>query len=175
MMDVVGDRQEILQRLELLSDELKHAGEKARIRLVGGAAIALEYDYERAATTDVDSVSLPLVVSRCAKSVAAKNSWDENWLNAAALAFLPPMHDAAWAVVAEFDYLTVEVASAKTLLAMKLHAGRGVRDDSDVATLSARLGLTSAGEAIEIYEQNYPNEAIPERSLIGLDELFGAH
>lgn len=85
------------------------------------------------------------------------------------------MHDAAWAVVAEFDYLTVEVASAKTLLAMKLHAGRGVRDDSDVATLSARLGLTSAGEAIEIYEQNYPNEAIPERSLIGLDELFGAH
>jgi len=59
------------------------------------------------------------------------------------------------------------------LLAMKLYAGRGIRDEADIDLLLDACGVTSVGEATEIFEHFYPNEEMARKSLEQLRGRFG--
>ncbi|WP_448655905.1 hypothetical protein [Microbacterium lacticum] len=62
-MATVLDRADMIGGFRDLVAELRTAGEVARIRLVGGAALALRY-FDRGTTQDLDSLHTALPVSR---------------------------------------------------------------------------------------------------------------
>lgn len=59
----------------------------------------------------------------------------------------------------------VHIASAQVLLAMKIRASRPGRDASDIEFLCKYLNLSSVAKAVEIYENYYPDELLPNRGL----------
>jgi hypothetical protein len=85
----------------------------------------------------------------------------------------PDHPEPAWQVFIERSGVVIEVATAGFLLAMKLHAARGLRDTDDIETLVARAGVGSVDQAVELYEAHYRADPLPERALLKLHQLFG--
>lgn len=113
-----------------LSRRLHARGAGADIYLVGGAAIAIEFDSRRS-TTDIDAVYHPeQTVQDVATDMAQHMGLDPRWLNNAARAYIPDGQDTEAAEVAIADNLVLRVASPRFLLAMKLAAGTGTSPTS---------------------------------------------
>jgi hypothetical protein len=89
--------------------------------------------------------------------IAERAGWPMDWLNTDAQMYGPDPDypEPGWEVLIERDGVIVEVGTAALLLAMKLHAARGLRDTADIEVLVSRCGLTSVNEAIELYEAHY--------------------
>lgn len=121
------------------------------IYVVGGAALALAYDRERA-TRDVDGIFAPKSeIYQAAAVVAEDLSLDDGWLNDAVKGFLLGPDQAATEVL-ELPGLRVEVASAQTVLVMKALAHRLGEDEADLRLLADRLGLDAVG-ALDLVER----------------------
>jgi hypothetical protein len=60
------------------------------------------------------------------------------------------------------------------MLAMKMRAGRGSRDRLDINFLVKRCGITSVAEALELYEDFFPEDPLPDRTLPLLDEAIAS-
>jgi predicted nucleotidyltransferase len=74
-------RQELLQALEELDQELAILNVQGEVFIVGGAAMAIAYDTRRA-TADVDAVFVPSrEVLVAASRVAEKLDLEPDWLN----------------------------------------------------------------------------------------------
>lgn len=163
-------RDDIVAGLRELIAELASRGQTARIRLVGGAAIALTVDADRPSTVDIDAPLDPTgPVLEAAAAIAARHGWRADWINDAATMFLPNglgRRTPEWRTVHQGPHVTVQVASPDTLLAMKLHAAqrRGNRDASDLAALLPLCGITSLEAAEQLYEDFYPGDELTERS-----------
>jgi hypothetical protein len=128
---------DIRELLIELSRRLQARGAAADIYLVGGAAIAVEFDSRRS-TTDIDAVYKPeQTVQELATDMAAELGLDPRWLNNAARAYIPDGEDLEAAEVAIANNLMLRVASPRFLLAMKLAAGRD-RDIPDIAVSAGR-------------------------------------
>jgi len=70
----------------------------------------------------------------------------------------------------------VEIVAAdeRTMLAMKMRAGRGSRDRPDINFLVKRCGITSVTEALNLYEEFFPEDPLRDRTLPLLDEAIAA-
>lgn len=137
------------------SMRLKNRDTTAHLFVVGGAAMALEYDRERL-TRDVDALFQPTqVVREIASELGEKYGLEPDWLNDAAKGFMPG-NDTSPKTVFESEYLLVQVPSAQYLLAMKLHAARDERDLNDAATLFNRAGYETAQQNLELLQRTYP-------------------
>ena len=160
---MTGDRRQILTRDDIVAGlreliaELASRGQTARIRLVGGAAIALTVDADRPSTVDIDAPLDPTgPVLEAAAAIAARHGWRTDWINDAATMFLPSglgIRTPEWRTVHQGPHVTVQVASPQTLRAMKLHATprRGNRDAGDLAALLPVCGITSLAAAVQLY------------------------
>ena len=159
-----------------LVDELAAARVAARIRIVGGAAIVLAYDPGRGATRDVDALLVDPrdQVLAAVRRIALREHWPMDWLNTDAQMYSPdPDHpEPAWNVLIERDDVIVEVGTAELVLAMKLHAARGLRDTADIEVLVARCGVTSFDQAVDLYEAHYRADPLPERARAKLRQLL---
>jgi hypothetical protein len=155
------NRDEILDALTDLVHRLSEAGIKGGIRIVGGAALSIEY-FDRPATVDIDGLLYPAEEIRpFADEIARERGWPESWLNDKVRAFLSHRDtDADWKTVIADGEVTVKVASPELLLAMKLLAGRGRRDGPDVEKLLAICSVQSIEDAQQIFDHYYPEEAI---------------
>jgi hypothetical protein len=67
--------------------------------------------------------------------------------------------------------LRVAAASPEHLLAMKVLAARR-RDTEDIEFLIKRLGLEDVGAVLAVCEDVFPDEDVPERARLILDDLF---
>lgn len=135
--DLTAD--DVRDLLKELARRLDRRGTAATVYLVGGAAIALEYDARRA-TDDVDAVFTPeQTVAEVAAEMSADLDLNPKWLNNATLAFIPNGPDTEAPTVQVAENLALTVASPRYLLAMKLAAGRD-RDIPDIAVLCQALG-----------------------------------
>jgi hypothetical protein len=124
------DRALITELLHDLAHRLALTGWPASIRLVGGAAIAVGY-FDRRATLDIDAVyHAGDLVERVSAEIAAERGLPEDWLNNHALGFVPFVGQDEWTELFTEGPITVFVASAPMLLAMKLAANRGLRDSA---------------------------------------------
>ena len=65
-----------------------------------------------------------------------------------------------WITKRTIGEVTLKVASPELMLAMKLKASRGRRDNEDVVELLRILGLSSIEEVHAIYENVYAQEEI---------------
>lgn len=152
-----------------LSERLQARGVQAQLFVVGGAAMALEYDQDRL-TRDVDALFIPApVVRQVAEEISATHGLEPDWLNDAAKGFLPG-DDAHPVTVFESESLLVQVPSPEYLLAMKLHASRDERDLDDAARLFNRLGYTAAQDCIDLLAATYPvGQLLPRHRYIAED------
>ncbi|MFC6575836.1 hypothetical protein [Planomonospora parontospora] len=63
------------------------------------------------------------------------------------------------------------MASAEHLLAMKVLAARR-RDTGDIRTLVERLALGSVAEVLALCTEIFPDEPVPDRARLMLEDLF---
>ncbi len=172
-MSIGLGRDDITSLLDELNDELRRRGAHADLFLVGGAAIAVAYDAARS-TRDLDAVFLPTdVVRQAAHAVAERRGLASDWLNDAVKGFLPgPDPDATRYY--EGDSLTVDVASARYLLAMKLFASRVETDADDIAFLYRQLGFTTVDEGLDLLENVYRGRPVDPKVQYLLAEIVDA-
>jgi len=166
------DRAQMNEAFEDLSNVLARRGIKARLFVVGGAAMVLAYG-ERRMTRDVDAIFEPKqAVYDAAREVAVLRELPDDWLNDAAKAFAPG-RDPNQKVVFHTKNLEVAVASPEYLLAMKLLASRVDQDAADIRLLYSQLGLTTVGEGMDLLEKYYPRKQLEPRIQFLLEEMFG--
>jgi hypothetical protein len=175
-------RDDIINLLRELGDDLHGRGLRAELFLVGGAAIALAYNTRRA-TRDVDAVFEPKVeVYQAADRVGARHNLPRGWLNDSVKGLLPGGDPNARECFSS-DGISVSVPSPRYLLALKVAAARVDRDPDDIRTLARICHFTTAEEVLDateavmgtrakllqpkvryLIEEMFPNSAEPEQA-----------
>ena len=164
------DRATIAKALSLLNEQLAATNHRADLFLVGGAVMCLVYE-ARPATNDVDGwFTEPTEVRRAARLVASELGLSEDWLNDAAKGFVPV--NAGYEMWRALSHLTISVVDSSTLLAMKCAAARTVEDAGDIRFLADRLGLASAAAVLRVVCSYIPEERLPVRTRLLLEEMF---
>lgn len=152
--------EDVRDLLEELAKRLDEAGIAAGIRVVGGAALSI-LDQNRRSTSDVDAVIVPAgAATEIVAELARERGLPHNWLNHAALAYIPPIGSNDWVEVLRRGDVTVSIGSVQMLLAMKLLANRGVRDSDDIAFLLDACGVRSMEDAQTIYESYHAQDVL---------------
>ena len=161
------DRNKIIELLTELGRRLSARGVTGRLYVVGGAAMALEFDTRRT-TRDIDAIfHPPTTVAEVATSMAGDLGLPPDWLSAAAQAFIPlPDQDP---VSFDVEGLQVAISSPANLLAMKMAAGRP-QDITDLVVLFRHLKIKTPEQAVDIAERMYGPDSIvlsePRESLL---------
>ncbi|MGW5666458.1 DUF6036 family nucleotidyltransferase [Micromonospora sp. NPDC003776] len=169
--DPLLDRAAIEDAFRRLGDRLARRGVVADLYIFGGAAMALAYDARRA-TRDIDAVFQPHgVVLDEARAVADELGLPHWWLNEQASAYVAPGGDATAPRVFDHPGLRVAAASAEHLLAMKVLGARR-RDAEDIRFLADHLRLSSAEEVLGLCAEIFPEEEVPGRARLVLDDVF---
>lgn len=170
--DPLLDRAEIEKAFRLLGDRLALRGVVADIYVFGGAAMALAYDARRA-TRDIDAVFQPHgIVLDEARAVATELGLPHWWLNEQASVYVAPGGDPTAARVFDHPGLRVSAASPEHLLAMKVMAARR-RDADDIRFLVRHLNLSTVDEALSLCAEVFPDEEVPPRARLVLEDVFG--
>lgn len=163
-------RDELIFGLKDVIGKLKAAGEPATICIIGGAAISMLYWSERGATQDIDADLGPAdVILTASARTAAENGWPSDWLNNEATIFFPGgfgKRAAEWVTVYDRDGIVVQIATAETLLAMKLNAAisRGRREIADLALLLGLCRIDNVDDA-ENHFGDYYSEELNDRAV----------
>ncbi|MGF1647245.1 MAG: DUF6036 family nucleotidyltransferase [Kineosporiaceae bacterium] len=165
-------REDIEHALSALGERLARRGVVADLYVFGGAAVALAYDGRRA-TRDIDAVFHPhgIVVDE-ARAVAAELGLPQWWLNEQASAYVARGGDPDAPRVFDHPGLRVSAASPRHLLAMKVLAARR-RDAEDISLLVRHLGLATSGAVLALCASVFPEEPVPDRARLLLEDLFG--
>lgn len=166
------DAASMWQALQLLNDELGQRGARGEVKIVGGAALTLAYT-EREITVDIDAIYSPKVLIETIAADLAKTQlmWDK-WINDSARIFVPAYGlPFEWILAEEFSFLSVYVAPADVLFAMKLNASRG-KDVEDIRWLANHLGVTSLDRAEEILETYFPGDGLNKKAAAILTAIF---
>jgi hypothetical protein len=154
-------KDEIVALLTELGERLDARGLEVELYIVGGAAMLLGYD-RSAVTRDIDALITPSGVIDEVVDEMAKDRGDlpPDWLNSRVAPLLPRLADSrSWEMLSVAG-LSVEVASAEHLLAMKARAGRGPRDLQDVAVLCEILELRAVSQVWEICDRVWGESVI---------------
>lgn len=173
--DPLFDRERVRAALAELVEELVGSGASARIRVVGGAAVALAVGRE-GVTRDVDALfAASAQVRRAAQTLAERYDWPANWLNEDVKMFATHFDGSDdWAVEIECGKVCVEVARPSLLLAMKLLAGRGRRDEEDIERLIDACEVRSVQEADAIFARFYPEHEMAMPARRQLEDRFAS-
>lgn len=153
-------RERIESLLTELGERLAAQGVAARIYVVGGAALALEWDPRRS-TRDIDAVLQPATtVMEIAAQMSRERHLPPGWLSDAATAFVPARDDGLpGRTLAVFDRVAIVIAPAEHLLAMKMGAFRQT-DMADLRLLVRHLGLTTPKQIADLCEQVYGPDSL---------------
>lgn len=166
------DRRAIEDAFRRLGERLARRGVVDDVDVFGGSAMALAYDSRRA-TRDIDAVFEPHgIVLEEAGHVAVEVGLPGWWLNEQASAYVAPGGDPSARRVFDHPGLRVQAASPDHLLAMKVLAARR-RDAEDIRVLVDHLGLRTVDDVLAICATVLPDEAVPDRARLVLDDIFG--
>lgn len=168
------DRNAILDALEALSERMRKKRLRAHIYIVGGAAMSLTHRRSRV-TFDVDALIVDETgsVVEAAREIAVERGLPRDWLNddVRQLSVMPPAPDRCARTIFDSPHLVVTGASARHMLAMKVHAARD-KDLEDITTLVRELGVTTMAQVQEIHRAVFPHADLPERSAQRVSKLL---
>lgn len=171
MNDRLLDRHTLESAFASLAEELRRDAVRADVYVFGGAAMILAYGVDRA-TRDVGAVFEPhTAVIDAAARVAVKHGLPRWWLNEQASTYLAPQRDVSAAPVFDSPHLRVAVGSPEHMVAMKAMAARA-QDLEDLRALASRLGLHSAGDVLALVERIFPDDPLPDRKRMLIEDLF---
>lgn len=158
---------EMRELLRDLDAELQRIGKAASIFVVGGAAMALAYNTERA-SADIDATFEPRdVVLDAAAVVARRRNLDKNWLSDGVRDYMPPSPDDHPRSERIGPALVIEIASADYVLAMKAMTTRkSVGDLDDAVYLCRLLGISDETVLENTVRRYFPG------GQFGSQELF---
>jgi hypothetical protein len=166
--------EEIEAALGALGAKLKAEGVRAKLWLVGGAVMVLSHR-SRVATGDIDGVAQPAeAVFAAARDVGIERGLPPEWLNDHAKVYLPLAVEPTWRPIRSYGSLEVFAADPRMMLAMKLRALRGRRDQDDIRVLLDATRVVSPAEAVAIYEEFFPEDPLPRGAKRFLDEELGS-
>lgn len=173
------DADTIKDLLTELGARLHAKGFEAQFYVVGGAAMLLAYGRETM-TRDIDAIFEPkAVVYQEARAMAAEHDWlDDGWLNDAVLndgvkGFVRgPDPDVPQVVLAAAG-ISVQVASPRRLLAMKVAAARIGRDVEDIVLLAREVGARSIEEVLDIASAEYGDLLEVRSRFVVMEALDG--
>lgn len=150
-MSELLDREGILELLRQLGARLDARGLHADVYAVGGTAMVLAYDRLRL-TRDVDGIteSQDTVETEARAMARERRGLDPNWFNGRVRALLPQVVDEDALEVFAAPGISVSVASARHMIAMKVRAARGDRDLEDISLLSEQLGIRSISAVLAL-------------------------
>jgi hypothetical protein len=167
--DPLLNRAAIEDAFRRLGERLVRRGVVADLYVFGGAAMALAYDARRA-TRDIDAVFQPHgIVLDEANAVADELGLPRWWLNEQASVYVAPGGDPAARRIFDHPGLRVSAASPEHLLAMKVLAARR-RDGDDIRFLIKHLGLSSVEEILALCGEVFPDEDVPERARLIVED-----
>lgn len=148
------DRERIVALLGELAGRLNSRGLEADLYVVGGTAMALAYDRLRV-TRDIDAVGEPMaaIEAEAREMAAVHHDLPADWLSARVMPLLPRSFDADRIEALAWPGLTVNVASPRRLLAMKVRAGRYDRDLQDIWVLCQVLELVRLEQVWDIVDE----------------------
>lgn len=148
------DRERIVALLGELAGRLNSRGLEADLYVVGGTAMALAYDRLRV-TRDIDAVGEPMaaIEAEAREMAAVHHDLPADWLSAQVMPLLPRSFDADRIEALAWPGLTVNVASPRRLLAMKVRAGRYDRDLQDIWVLCQVLELVRLEQVWDIVDE----------------------
>jgi hypothetical protein len=168
------NRDEIESALAELADQLNARNVKAKIYLVGGAVMLLAFD-ARFTTGDIDGAIHPTDdVLAVAAEIGERRGLGAEWLNNSASQFIPVFKEPNWQPIFKLGNVEIVAADERSMLAMKMRAGRGSRDRPDINFLVQRCGVTTVAEALDLYDEYFPEDPLPDRTLPLLDEAIEA-
>ena len=143
------NRDEIESALAELAERLNARNVKAKIYLVGGAVMVLAFD-ARFTTGDIDGAIHPTDdVLAVAAEIGERRGLGADWLNNSASQFIPAFKEPNWQPILKSGNVEI-VAAVK------------------------RCGVTSVAEALVLYEEYFPEDPLPDRTLPLLDEAIEA-
>lgn len=159
------DRREIEGALEELGSELETLGIAARLFVVGGAVMVLDFGI-REMTDDIDAGVYPSEkVLEIAARIGQRRGVNPQWLNDATKISVPVFKQPDWRPVMRLGTLEVFAADARSMLAMKMRASRGRRDEADLVFLLDECGIRTEEEAVSLYDEYFPEDPMPDRAL----------
>jgi hypothetical protein len=151
--------------LEDLGLELERQGISARLYIVGGAVMVLDFA-TREMTDDVDGGVYPAEdVLKVAAAVGQRRGLNPQWLNDAAKIYIPVFKQPDWRPVRRVGTLQIFSADPRSMLAMKIRASRGRRDEADLEFLLNECGVNSVERAVSLYVEFFPDDPLPDRAL----------
>jgi hypothetical protein len=149
--DPLLDRAAIEDAFRRLGDRLARRGVVADLYVFGGAAMALAYDARRA-TRDIDAVFHPHgIVLDEARAVADDLGLPHWWLNEQASAYVAPGGDAP--APPGFDHPRPP-------------------GSPDIRFLIGHLELTSVEQVLNLCSYVFPDEEVPGRARLVLEDVF---
>ncbi|GAA1055021.1 hypothetical protein GCM10017608_18730 [Agromyces luteolus] len=165
---ILLDRDDLIDGLRELVAELHAEGNPVGLRIVGGGALALRH-FDRRTTVDVDAVKVSpgdeAEVVAAAERIAERRGWQLDWLNFKASQLAPWWgREIRWEPIHHDGLVTIEVAPADALLAMKLKASRPGRDTDDIRHLLALCAIGSVEEADELFGEFFPGDSLTDRA-----------
>jgi hypothetical protein len=166
------DRAEVEAALSDLGDELERRRVRARLWVVGGVVMMMAFQ-ARESTNDVDGTAYPAdKVFEAARGVARQRGLPADWLNDNAKAWLPQAgYETSWMPVRTYGGLEVFFADDRMMLALKLRTSRGQRDQTDIKVLLEACHVTTESDALEIYEEFFPEDPLPRMHRDALAEI----
>ena len=164
-------REQILDCLQQLGDELAAQGLHGEILLTGGASMCLIHE-ARDMTKDIDALYEPkMIINKIASKIAERNGLPQNWLNDGVKGFIganAPTED-----YMVFNGLRVQTVTAEYLLAMKLMSSRqGEKDYEDIRFLLNKLGVTSVEQAYCILETYFSASKILPKTMYVIESML---
>lgn len=164
-------RADIHYAFRLLGDRLAQRGVVADMYVAGDAAMVLSYDSRRA-TRDIVAFFEPhAVVAEEAAHIARDHGLPQDWLNHRAGVHDELSRDLSAPWIFDHPGLRVAVASAAHLLAQKVLTG-DPREFGDLGVLIALLELRSVGEILAVCHDIFPDEMVPVRARLLLEDLM---
>ena len=114
-------------------------------------------------------------VVAAAERIAERRGWQLDWLNFKASQLAPWWgREIRWEPIHQDGLVTIEVAPADALLAMKLKASRPGRDTDDIRQLLALCGIGSAAEADELFGGFFPGDSLTDRAWGMVERILAA-
>lgn len=167
-------KEEILENLELVNEELKLINMHGEILITGGASMCLVFS-ARPATKDIDAIYEPKsIINDIAVKIALQKGMPESWLNDSVKGFINAEAYEKKMLLKTYSNLKIYSVIPEYLLAMKLMASRmdSETDKKDIVFLMKHLEIDTSEKANQVIESAFKAEFILPKTRYVIEECL---